>query len=130
MNQARMLASLRREVRERAGERCEYCLLAESQAVPPHEPDHLIALKHGGQTISANLALACFVCNRFKDAVTGELVGLFNPRTQRWFEHFRLDGAYIVPLTAVGRVTEKLLRFNLPYRVEVRARLIELGKYP
>jgi hypothetical protein len=137
MNQARMLASLRREVRERAGERCEYCLLAELQAVPPHEPDHLIALKHGGQTLSANLALACFVYNRFKgsdiasiDAVTSELVGLFNPRTQRWFEHFRLDGAYIVPLTAVGRVTEKLLRFNLPYRVEVRARLIELGKYP
>ena len=57
MNQARMLASLRREVRERAGERCEYCLLAELQAVPPHEPDHLIALKHDGQTTSANLAL-------------------------------------------------------------------------
>ncbi|HEX7774563.1 MAG TPA: HNH endonuclease signature motif containing protein, partial [Pyrinomonadaceae bacterium] len=57
-----------------------------SQAVPPHEPDHLIALKHGGQTTFENLALACFVCNRFKgsdiasiDAVTGELVGLFNP---------------------------------------------------
>lgn len=137
MNQARMLASLRREVRERAGERCEYCLLAESQADPPHEPDHLIALKHNGQTTSANLALACFDCNRFKgsdiasiDAVTGKLVGLFNPRTQRWFEHFRLEGAHIVPRTAVGRVTEKLLRLNLPSRVEVRARLIEHGKYP
>ena len=137
MNQARMLASLRREVRERAGERCEYCLLAESQAVLPHETDHLIALKHDGQTTSANLALACYVCNRFKgsdiasiDAVTGELVGLFNPRTQRWIEHFCLNGAYIVPLTAVGRVTEKLLRFNLPSRVAVRARLIEHGKYP
>lgn len=137
MNQARMLASLRREVRERAGERCEYCLLAESQADPPHEPDHLIALKHNGQTTSANLALACFDCNRFKgsdiasiDAVTGDLVGLFNPRTQRWFEHFRLEGAHIVPRTAVGRVTEKLLRLNLHSRVEVRARLIEHGKYP
>ncbi len=32
MNQARILASLRREVRERARECCEYCLLAESQA--------------------------------------------------------------------------------------------------
>ena len=115
MNQARMLASLRREVRERSGERCEYCLLTESQELPPHEPDHLIALKHDGQTTSENLALACFDCNRFKgsdiasiDAVTGELVGLFNPRIQRWFDHFRLEGAHIVPLTAVGRVTEKL----------------------
>ena len=77
------------------------------------------------------------LCNRFKgsdiasiDAVTSEIVGLFNPRTQRWFEHFRLDGAHIVPLTAVGRVTEKLLQFNLPSRVAARARLIEQGKYP
>ena len=92
MNQPRILASLRREVRERAEERCEYCLLSESQAVLPHQPDHLIALKHGGQTISENLALACFECNRFKgsdiasvDTITGELVGLFNPRRQRWF---------------------------------------------
>jgi hypothetical protein len=137
MNQARILAALRREVRERAGERCEYCLLAESKAVVPHEPDHLIALKHGGQTTSENLALACFDCNRFKgsdiasiDAVTGELVRLFNPRTQRWFQHFRLKGAHIVPLTPVGRVTEKLLGLNLPSRVKVRARLIAQAQYP
>ena len=80
MNEARILASLRREVRERAKQRCEYCLLAESQAFFPHEPDHLIALKHGGHTTTANLALACSDCNRFKgsdiasiDGVTGKL---------------------------------------------------------
>ena len=66
MTNPRILASLRREVRERAGERCEYCLLAEFQAFLPHEPDHLIALKHGGKTSPENLALACFDCNRFK----------------------------------------------------------------
>ena len=58
MKQTRISAALRREVRERAGERCEYCLLVESQAFFPHEPDHLIALKHGGKTLSTNLALA------------------------------------------------------------------------
>jgi hypothetical protein len=63
MTQARISAALRREVRERARERCEYCLLAESQALFPHEPDHLIARQHGGETVSANLALACFDCN-------------------------------------------------------------------
>jgi len=133
MTQTRILASLRREVRERAGERCEYCLLAESQAFFPHEPDHLIAVKHGGRTISANLALACFDCNRFKgsdigsiDPVTGELVALFNPRAQRWSEHFLLNGGQIIPLTAVGRVTERLLRLNLPTRVEIRERLAAL----
>src|ERR1044072_3449728 len=99
MIQARISAALRREVRERAGERCEYCLLAESQAFFPHQPDHLIALKHGGVTALANLALACVDCNRFKgsdiasiDPVTGELVPLFNPRTQYWYDHFDLRG--------------------------------------
>ena len=97
MTRARISAALRREVRERARERCEYCLIAESEAFGPHEPDHLIALNHGGETSSANLALACFECNRFKgtniaslDPVTGELVALFNPRTQKWAEHLQL----------------------------------------
>jgi hypothetical protein len=137
MNQARILASLRREVRERAKERCEYCLLAESQAFFPHEPDHLIALKHGGLSTAANLALACSDCNRFKgsdiasiDAVTGKLVRLFNPRTQRWSAHFRLSDGQIIPLTPTGRVTEQLLRLNLPNRVKVREQLAALGLYP
>ena len=133
----RISAALRREVRERAEERCEYCLLAESQAIFPHEPDHLIALKHGGETTSANLALACFDCNRFKgsdiasvDPLTGELVALFNPRRQAWAEHFELRSGVIVPLTPVGRVTENLLRLNLGSRVEVRERLAALKEYP
>ena len=137
MTQPRISASLRREVRERAGERCEYCLLAESEAFFPHEPDHLIARKHGGETVSANLALACLDCNRFKgpniaslDPITGELVPLFNPRTQRWSEHFKLNGGRIVPLTAVGRVTEKMLRLNLPVRVEARERWAAVGLSP
>lgn len=137
MKQTRIFAALRREVRERAEERCEYCLLAESQSFFPHEPDHLIAKKHGGKTVSDNLALACFDCNRFKgsdvasiDVVTGRLVGLFNPRTQTWSEHFRLEGGRISALTDVGRVTERTLRFNLPARLDVRERLSASGEYP
>ena len=124
-------------MRERAGERCEYCLLAESQAFFPHEPDHLIALNHGGETVSANLAMACFDCNRFKgpniaslDPVTGELVALFNPRTQAWSEHFQLDRGTIIPLTGIGRATAKLLRLNVPGRIELRERWAALGLYP
>src|SRR5690348_2521949 len=130
MNPGRISAALRRQVRERASERCEYCLLAEVQAFFPHEPDHIVSRKHGGETVSANLALACFDCNRFKgtdissvDPLTGDLVHLFNPRIQAWSDHFVLRGGMIVPLTAVGRVTEKLLQFNLGSRVEVRERL-------
>jgi hypothetical protein len=135
MSPARITASLRKEVRERAGKCCEYCLLAESQAFFPHEPDHLIAHKHAGETTSANLGLACFDCNRFKgsdiaaiDPVSGELVALFNPRVQTWSEHFILREGLIVPLTPTGRVTEKLLQFNLPRRVEIRKRLAALGQ--
>ena len=63
------------------------------------------------------------------DLVTGQMVGLFNPRTQRWSEHFRLqEDGRIVPLTAVGRVTETLLRLNLPDRLEVRANLNGAGR--
>ena len=137
MSPSRISAALRREVRERAKECCEYCLVAESEVVFPHEPDHLIARKHGGSTVSENLALACYDCNRFKgtdiasvDLVTGELVGLFNPRIQRWSQHFRLQHGRIIALTATGRVTEQLLRLNLPVRVEIRQRLTAFGEHP
>jgi hypothetical protein len=137
MSPSRISAALRREIRDRARECCEYCLLAESQAFFPHEPDHLIARKHGGKTVAENLALACFDCNRFKgadiasiDVVTGALVSFFNPRTQGWSEHFRIEGGEIVPLTATGRVTETILRLNLPVRRQIRERLAAGGKYP
>lgn len=137
MTRARISAALRREVRERARERCEYCLLAESQDFFPHEPDHLIALKHHGETLSANLALACFECNRLKgpniaslDPLTGELVALFNPRTQNWSEHIQLNGGQIIPLTPTGRATERLLGMNLPDRLKLRERRAVLGLYP
>jgi hypothetical protein len=55
---------------------------------------------------------------------------LFNPRTHKWSEHFKLKGGRIIPLTAVGRVTEKMLRLNLRVRTEARERWIALGLYP
>ena len=137
MNRFRISAALRRQVRERASGRCEYCLLTEVKAFFPHEPDHIISRKHGGETVLENLALACFDCNRFKgsdiaslDPISGELVALFNPRNQRWSEHFRLNGGEIIPLTAVGRATETMLRLNLPQRVEARQRWSAMGLYP
>ena len=126
----RIPTALRRVVRERAGGWCEYCLCHEQDAVFSHEPDHIIAAKHGGPTVAANLAWTCFVCNRFKgsdlasiDSRTNQLTRLFHPRSDAWKDHFRLtkDGR-IVPLTAVGRVTAALLRLNLPSTVALRRR--------
>ena len=132
MSPARISPALRREVRERAKGCCEYCLLPEERAFFPHEPDHIIAVKHGGQSIADNLAFACFDCNRFKgsdissiDPISGELTPLFNPRIQEWSEHFKIEGGRVNPLTAVGR-----LKLNLPTRIEVREILAKIGFYP
>ena len=121
-------AALRRAVRARARQRCEYCGLPDSAAVFPHEPDHIIALKHGGMSTAANLAYACFECNRAKgsdiasiDPRTGAITPLFSPRAQQWNDHFHRNGPVIEPLTAVGRATIELLKINLPVRVAVRA---------
>lgn len=103
---------LRRQVQERAQERCEYCLIHEADMYYPHEPDHVIAEKHGGSTSFENLAWSCFYCNRFKgtdlasiDPASGKAVFLFNPREQRWNRHFRLNGALIEGITSSGRAT-------------------------
>ena len=112
-------------------------LLAEADAYFPHEADHIIAVKHGGTSTLENLAWACFDCNRFKgsdiaslDVVTQALVPLFHPRVHVWLEHFQLAGGEIRPLTPIGRVTVALLKLNLPPRVEVRATLVQAGRYP
>ena len=129
--------SMRRLVWERARGRCEYCGLPVSVAFFSHEADHVIAEKHGGSTDVGNLALACFDCNRFKgsdltsiDPDSGAIVPLFNPRTQIWDDHFAVEGGRIVPLTATGRASERLLRLNMLERVEVRAMLAEVGEWP
>lgn len=137
MSPVRLSPALRKEVRERAKGCCEYCLLHEAQAFFPHEPDHIIATKHGGQSTIDNLALACFDCNRFKgsdiasiDPNSRELTQLFNPRTQEWSEHFSIAGGLIRPRTAIGRVTESVLKLNLQSRVEVREMLASVQRYP
>ena len=58
--------ALRELVRSRAAGFCEYCRISERFTLAEHEIDHVIALKHGGQTVAGNLALCCVVCNRFK----------------------------------------------------------------
>ncbi|MCP4425409.1 MAG: HNH endonuclease [Chloroflexi bacterium] len=129
-------ASLRRQVQARAQYQCEYCLLPQAAALHKHEPDHIMPRQHGGITNADNLALSCMRCNRYKgpnvgsfDPETGALVPFFNPRIQKWREHFALRGAIIHPLTAEGRVTVLILRLNDGMRVAERKRLIKVGLY-
>ena len=127
-------ADLRRLVGERAGWQCEYCLAPDGLVFKAHQMDHTIAEKHGGATTPENLAMACLVCNNRKgtdlaslDPLDGQLVPLFNPRRLRWADHFRLHGGRIVPVTAIGRVTERLLQFNTPRRLSERELFLAAG---
>ncbi len=131
MSRTHILAELRRSVRLRAGDCCEYCLIPESMTLAAHEIDHVIAEKHGGPTDAGNLALACALCNGFKgsdlasiDAESGAIAPLFNPRRDRWTDHFRLETGRIEPLTPSGRATVRLLQLNYADRIEERELLV------
>ncbi|MFM9061683.1 MAG: HNH endonuclease [Pirellula sp.] len=109
---------------ERAGGRCEYCRILESDTFYGCQIDHIIAEKHHGVTVESNLALTCAYCNRYKGTdigsiakSTGQYVRFFNPRTDHWFEHFRFVRFEILPLTPIGETTSTILRFNDPDRV-------------
>ena len=53
-----------------------------------------------------------------------------HPRRDRWEDHFRLTGAAIEGITPQGRTTVRMLHFNDPDQIELRAALIALGQYP
>jgi hypothetical protein len=129
--------ALERLVWERAGGRCEYCQIPQTDLYLPFEIDHIVAEHHEGRTEASNLCLACFACNRQNgpnvggvDPKTRKVVGLFNPRRHNWSRHFRWAGPVLVGRTAIGRATIIALKINLDHRVDLRQGLIEEGVFP
>jgi hypothetical protein len=57
------------------------------------------------------------------DHDTKQIVSLFNPRTQAWDDHFRLQGMMIVGVTPTGRATVRVCQMNSPRRLRLRAEL-------
>ena len=126
--------AMRRQVEERADGCCKYCLVPNFATFAAHEIDHIIAEKHGGRTESENLALSCTLCNKYKgsdlasiDPDTEKIVPLYHPRQNIWREHFQFSGTEFTPLTAIGRVTIRLLQLNRLDRVEERKLLLDAG---
>jgi 5-methylcytosine-specific restriction endonuclease McrA len=120
-------SALRNLVYERAEGLCEYCLIDEEISFAKHQIDHIIAEKHGGETVEKNLALACAICNKYKgsdltsiDNETDEIAPLFNPRKQVWSEHFKLENGTFIGLTSNARATIRLLQINSLARIEER----------
>ena len=132
-----MDAVLRNLVRQRAGNRCEYCRLHQTHA--PYfnfHIDHITPRKHGGSDNPLNLALACNRCNRHKgsnltgiDPSSGNIVQLFHPRNDTWVDHFEFRRATIVGLTPEGRATVQVLNMNDRERIQLRAELIVRGQF-
>jgi hypothetical protein len=93
----------------------------------------------GGTSDEDNLCLACPTCNRHKsakthghDPETDESTRLFNPRHQRWTEHFKWseDGAHIIGITPCGRATVVALNLNKESIVHVRLNWVAAGWHP
>lgn len=131
-----MNQQLRQRVRQRANERCEYCLYPQSVTAISHQIDHVRAKQHGGTDDEDNLCLCCAICNRYKgpnlssiDPETQEVTQLFNPRKQVWQEHFQLDVERIIGLTPDARATVFLLQFNSDQRLLERRLLVALGYF-
>lgn len=123
----------------RAERLCEYCLIHEDDTFYGCEVDHIVSEKHGGPTREDNLAYACLFCNRNKgsdiaslEPGTDRLIRLFNPRIDRWAEHFGLaeDGFTIVPRTSIAEATARLLGINHGDRLVEREALHEVDRYP
>ena len=119
-------AIVRRQVRQRAGDSCEYCQLPQSSfPLVTFHIEHVIPRQHGGSDEIDNLCLSCHWCNLFKgpnlsSLVDGQLTRLFNPRADNWAEHFvglegKIDGT-----SAIGIATVSLLNMNDPDRIELR----------
>ena len=74
------------------------------------------------------------VCNYHKgpniggvDPESKKPAALFNPRLDRWADHFRWDGLQIAGRTAVGRTTVWVLKMNSPRQLAVRLALLRSG---
>jgi hypothetical protein len=120
--------SLQRRVRLRAGERCEYCRIAQASQDATFHTDHVVPRVAGGTTSFENLALACVSCSLRKGARTtaidraiGDVTELFHPRIHTWTDHFRADeSGEIIGLTAIGRGTVVSLSMNRVLAVRIR----------
>ncbi|MDQ3751125.1 MAG: HNH endonuclease [Acidobacteriota bacterium] len=127
---------IREQVRRRANLLCEYCHTNERWQYVRFTVDHVVP---GGESSPANLALACFHCNRRKsdkteaiDPETNKLVEIFNARQHFWKTHFTwsADGLRIIPLTSIGRATVALLELNRERILSIREADVVVNRHP
>lgn len=129
-----------RRVRAAARHRCGYRLSPQHLVMARLEVEHVRPLAAGGTSDEPNLWLSGPLCHRAKgqrttaaDPVTGEVMLLFNPRAERWADHFEWspDGLRILVRTPTGRVTVAALHLaDDPDALLVRSYWVEAGWHP
>lgn len=128
----------RQAVIQRAGRCCEYCRAGKADETSPFQIDHIIPIKHHGTDELDNLCSSCYQCNAYKgcnmaaaDPATGKAAFLFNPRRQKWDDHFQINAdAILNGKTPEGRVTIDVMKMNEESRVEYRLFAMSIGEYP
>ena len=140
MSQRRKIPDdIQQKLREQAKFLCEYCHASELWQYVRFTVDHILPISCGRTNSFDNLCLACFHCNRRKsdavsaiDPVTGKLCSLFNPRRDRWNEHFiwSSDKLLLLGLTPEGRATVHLLELNRERIVRIRAADLAVNRHP
>ncbi len=139
MGKVRISSSTRNLIIGRAGNLCEYCKCPADFATEPFSIEHIWPRSKGGSDESENLAFACIGCNIYKsdkteslDAVSLQIVPLFNPRIMDWSNHFTWDTALtaIIGKTAIGRATIELIKLNRTPIKKLRRALIAIGEHP
>ena len=131
--------AVRDRIFAQAGNRCGYCRAPQHLVYGWLEIEHIDPQSHGGSDDESNLWLACRFCNNYKndqidgiDVETSQRVRLFDPRRERWLDHFvwSADGIRVVGCTPVGRVTVACLQMNNSIAVMVRRGWVSSGWHP
>ena len=128
---------LKQKIRRQAKNRCGYCLLPQDLNPSLLEIEHIIPTAEGGTDEEENLWLACRLCNGYKgmqtsviDPQTNQKTSIFNPRTQKWKEHFEWNVEKIIGKTICGRATVQTLKLNNEIISPVRKRWVLAGWFP
>jgi len=131
--------TVRRRVRDRAFNRCEYCQHPADFACAPFVCEHVMPRVEGAGSSLSELAWACPGCNSHKyaktharDPRTGRTVSLLNPRRQQWSRHFAWSADFLLVhgRTAAARATIEALHLNRPQLINLRRALRAIGAHP
>jgi hypothetical protein len=129
----------RRAVAERACRCCEYCFSQELNSHGDFAIEHIRPRADGGSDDLSNLAWSCQGCNNRKytaqeaiDPATGLIARLYNPRSDRWQDHFVWsdDFTQIEGTSPTGRATITRLDLNRIGVVNLRRALTSSGYHP